>query len=134
MSSCIIKRLVNPVPQIPVGSGKGFTGVVDLLTNQRLIWKQSSMGNDGRVFESKPLDQSDEPELLQEAHEARTALIEQVDLIFIILKNKKSFFFQVVYSGCVSVFNPRLLNWMMSLLKYYSQILLKILMQFLQLK
>uniref|UniRef100_A0A7N6BX94 Elongation factor G2 n=1 Tax=Anabas testudineus TaxID=64144 RepID=A0A7N6BX94_ANATE len=73
------KLKVNPVLlQIPVGSGKGFTGVVDLLTNQRLIWKQSSMGDDGRVFESKPLDQSDEPELLQEAHEARTALIEQV--------------------------------------------------------
>lgn len=39
------------------------------------------MGDDGRVFESKPLDQSDEPELLQEAQEARTALIEQVNVI-----------------------------------------------------
>lgn len=34
--------------------------------------------DDGRMFESKPLDQSDEPELLQEVNEARAALIEQV--------------------------------------------------------
>uniref|UniRef100_A0A8D3AG04 Elongation factor G2 n=1 Tax=Scophthalmus maximus TaxID=52904 RepID=A0A8D3AG04_SCOMX len=64
--------------QIPVGSGKNFTGVVDLLTNQKLIWKIKSMGDDGRMFESKPLDQSDEPELMQEVNEARAALIEQV--------------------------------------------------------
>lgn len=39
------------------------------------------MGDDGRMFESKPLDQSDGPELLQEVNEARTALIEQVHVI-----------------------------------------------------
>uniref|UniRef100_A0A8C4NS14 GTP dependent ribosome recycling factor mitochondrial 2 n=1 Tax=Dicentrarchus labrax TaxID=13489 RepID=A0A8C4NS14_DICLA len=74
------KLKANPVLlQIPVGSGKSFSGVVDLLTNQKLIWKiRTELGDDGRVFESKPLDQSDEPELLQEASEARTALIEQV--------------------------------------------------------
>lgn len=52
--------------------------MVDLLTNQKLSWKLGSSGDDGRKFESKPLDQSDEPELLQEVNEARTALIEQV--------------------------------------------------------
>ncbi|KAF0038907.1 hypothetical protein F2P81_009391 [Scophthalmus maximus] len=73
------KLKANPVLlQIPVGSGKNFTGVVDLLTNQKLIWKIKSMGDDGRMFESKPLDQSDEPELMQEVNEARAALIEQV--------------------------------------------------------
>ncbi|XP_056259889.1 ribosome-releasing factor 2, mitochondrial [Seriola aureovittata] len=73
------KLKANPVLlQIPVGSGRNFTGVVDLLTNQKLIWKLRSMGDDGRMFESKPLDQSDEPELLQEVNEARMALIEQV--------------------------------------------------------
>ncbi|XP_040914848.1 ribosome-releasing factor 2, mitochondrial isoform X1 [Toxotes jaculatrix] len=73
------KLKANPLLlQIPVGSGKSFTGVVDLLTNQKLIWKLRSVGDDGRTFESKPLDQSDEPELLQEVSEARTALIEQV--------------------------------------------------------
>ncbi|XP_073334806.1 ribosome-releasing factor 2, mitochondrial [Pagrus major] len=73
------KLKANPVLlQIPVGSGKSFSGVVDLLTNQKLIWKLGSLGDDGRMFESKPLDQSDEPEVLQEVNEARTALIEQV--------------------------------------------------------
>ncbi|XP_044189199.1 ribosome-releasing factor 2, mitochondrial [Thunnus albacares] len=73
------KLKANPVLlQIPVGSGKNFTGVVDLLTNQKLMWKLRSAGDDGRVFEIKHLDQSDEPELLQEVSEARTALIEQV--------------------------------------------------------
>lgn len=73
------KLKANPVLlQIPVGSGKSFSGVVDLLTNQKLSWKLGSSGDDGRKFESKPLDQSDEPELLQEVNEARTALIEQV--------------------------------------------------------
>ncbi|KAK2888082.1 hypothetical protein Q8A73_019530 [Channa argus] len=73
------KLKANPVLlQIPIGSGKNFTGVVDLLTNHKLIWKQGRVGDDGRVFESKPLNQSDEPELLQEAQEARTALVEQV--------------------------------------------------------
>lgn len=74
------KLKANPVLlQIPVGSGKNFSGVVDLLTNQKLIWNLKSLrDDDGRMFESKPLDQSDEPELLQQVNEARTALIEQV--------------------------------------------------------
>ncbi|XP_034752180.1 ribosome-releasing factor 2, mitochondrial [Etheostoma cragini] len=74
------KLKANPVLlQIPVGSGRNFSGVVDLLTNQKMIWKPISMRHDdGRMFESKPLDQSDEPELLQEVNEARAALIEQV--------------------------------------------------------
>ncbi|XP_022048774.1 ribosome-releasing factor 2, mitochondrial [Acanthochromis polyacanthus] len=73
------KLKANPVLlQIPVGSGKNFTGVVDLLTNQKLIWKLKSMRDDGRAFEIKALDQSDDPELLQVVDEARTALIEQV--------------------------------------------------------
>ncbi|KAG7215338.1 hypothetical protein INR49_022575 [Caranx melampygus] len=75
------KLKANPVLlQIPVGSGRSFTGVVDLLTNQKLTWKLRSLGDDddGRTFESKTLDQTDEPDLLQEVNEARAALIEQV--------------------------------------------------------
>ncbi|KAF7662189.1 hypothetical protein LDENG_00243570 [Lucifuga dentata] len=73
------KLKANPVLlQIPVGTGKDFTGVVDLLTNQKLLWKTKSIGDDGRVFETKQLCQSDNPELLQEAKDARVALIEQV--------------------------------------------------------
>ncbi|XP_076614186.1 ribosome-releasing factor 2, mitochondrial [Chaetodon auriga] len=73
------KLRANPVLlQIPVGSGKSFSGVVDLLTNQKLIWNPKSLRDDGQMFESKPLGQSDEPELLQEVKEARMALIEQI--------------------------------------------------------
>ncbi|KAI3361740.1 hypothetical protein L3Q82_002091 [Scortum barcoo] len=73
------KLKANPILlQIPLGSGKNFSGVVDLLTNQKLVWKPRSAGDDGRIFDSKALEQSDEPELLQEVTEARAALIEQV--------------------------------------------------------
>ncbi|XP_034566197.1 ribosome-releasing factor 2, mitochondrial [Notolabrus celidotus] len=73
------KLKANPILlQVPVGSGKAFSGVVDLLTNQKLTWKQRAMDDDGRMFESKPLSPSVEPELSQEVNEARTALIEQV--------------------------------------------------------
>lgn len=57
--------------------------MVDLLTSQKLMWKPRFLGDDGRMFESKPLDQLDEPELVQEVKEARAALIEQVpDITF----------------------------------------------------
>uniref|UniRef100_A0A669BZA4 Ribosome-releasing factor 2, mitochondrial n=1 Tax=Oreochromis niloticus TaxID=8128 RepID=A0A669BZA4_ORENI len=73
------KLKANPVLlQIPVGSGKNFTGVVDLLTSRKLMWKMKSMRDDGRVFEVKALDRSDDPDLLQVVSDARTALIEQV--------------------------------------------------------
>uniref|UniRef100_A0A669BCK6 Elongation factor G2 n=1 Tax=Oreochromis niloticus TaxID=8128 RepID=A0A669BCK6_ORENI len=73
------KLKANPVLlQIPVGSGKNFTGVVDLLTSRKLMWKMKSMRDDGRVFEVKALDRSDDPDLLQVVSDARTALIEQL--------------------------------------------------------
>lgn len=73
------KLKANPVLlQIPIGNGKSFTGLVDLITNQRMTWKVKSREEDGRVFETTPLSQSDDPELLKEAKEARGALIEQV--------------------------------------------------------
>ncbi|XP_063334220.1 ribosome-releasing factor 2, mitochondrial isoform X2 [Pelmatolapia mariae] len=73
------KLKANPVLlQIPVGSGKNFTGVVDLLTSRKLMWKIKSMRDDGRVFEVKALDRSDDPDLLQMVSDARAALIEQV--------------------------------------------------------
>lgn len=86
MAVCEIKfnalAMNNPVSQIPVGTGKNFTGVVDLLTNQKLTWKTKTIGGDGRVFETKPLCQADDPGLLQEVKQARAALIEQVCVIF----------------------------------------------------
>uniref|UniRef100_A0A6Q2YGJ7 Ribosome-releasing factor 2, mitochondrial n=1 Tax=Esox lucius TaxID=8010 RepID=A0A6Q2YGJ7_ESOLU len=73
------KLKVEPVLiQIPIGSGKSFTGLVDLITKQQLTWRVKSRAEDGRVFETEPLSQSDDPKLLQEAMEARAALIEKV--------------------------------------------------------
>lgn len=73
-----MRRTNHCVSQIPVGCGKNFSGVVDLITNQKLLWRARSPGDDGRTFDSKPLDQLEEPELQQVALEARAALIEQV--------------------------------------------------------
>ncbi|XP_054908561.1 ribosome-releasing factor 2, mitochondrial [Poeciliopsis prolifica] len=79
MESIRLKLKATPVLlQIPIGSGKNFTGVVDLLTNQKLIWNLTSTQDDGRTFEAKSLGPSEDPELLEAAGEARTALIEQM--------------------------------------------------------
>ncbi|XP_008421774.1 ribosome-releasing factor 2, mitochondrial isoform X2 [Poecilia reticulata] len=79
LESIRLKLKATPVLlQIPIGSGKNFTGVVDLLTNQKLTWNLTSTQDDGRTFEAKSLGQSEDPELLEAAGEARTALIEQV--------------------------------------------------------
>ncbi|XP_012726795.2 ribosome-releasing factor 2, mitochondrial [Fundulus heteroclitus] len=79
IESIRLKLKANPVLlQIPIGSGKNFTGVVDLLTNQKLTWELTSTRDDGRTFEVKSLGQCEDRELLQAASEARTALIEQV--------------------------------------------------------
>ncbi|KAK7896080.1 hypothetical protein WMY93_021405 [Mugilogobius chulae] len=64
--------------QIPIGCGKSFSGIVDLLTNEKLEWTTNSNDDDGRCFKVLPLDQSDEPALVQAAKEARGNLIEQV--------------------------------------------------------
>ncbi|XP_061657938.1 ribosome-releasing factor 2, mitochondrial [Syngnathoides biaculeatus] len=72
------KLKANPVLlQLPVGRGRNFSGVVDLLTNQRLTWKPA---DDGRTFETAPLGESrrEDSSLLREVRQARTALIEQV--------------------------------------------------------
>ncbi|XP_035996286.1 ribosome-releasing factor 2, mitochondrial-like isoform X1 [Fundulus heteroclitus] len=79
IESIRLKLKANPVLlQIPIGSGKNFTGVVDLLTNQKLTWELTSTRDDGRTFEVRSLGQCEDRELLQAASEARTALIEQV--------------------------------------------------------
>ncbi|XP_077592826.1 ribosome-releasing factor 2, mitochondrial [Stigmatopora nigra] len=72
------KLKANPVLlQIPIGRGRNFSGVVDLLTNQKLSWKPT---DDGRFFDTKTLSESrqEEAELFREVQLARTALIEQV--------------------------------------------------------
>lgn len=76
-----IKEKMQTTPillQIPVGHGKNFSGIVDLLTNEKLIWRTRSLEDDGSRYEVKPLDESDESALLQAAMKARATLIEQV--------------------------------------------------------
>ncbi|KAK0150680.1 Ribosome-releasing factor 2, mitochondrial [Merluccius polli] len=73
------KLKTNPLLlQIPVGIGRNFTGVIDLVSSQQMIWKAASREDDGRVFETKPLSQVENSDLVVEAEEARAALIEQV--------------------------------------------------------
>ncbi|KAL2099881.1 hypothetical protein ACEWY4_004275 [Coilia grayii] len=73
------KLKANPVLlQIPIGSGRSFTGLVDLITKQRMAWRAKGREDDGRVFEVKALGPADDPDLLQQVNEARAALIEQV--------------------------------------------------------
>uniref|UniRef100_A0A8C5GFY3 Elongation factor G2 n=1 Tax=Gouania willdenowi TaxID=441366 RepID=A0A8C5GFY3_GOUWI len=73
------KLKANPVLlQVSLSYQASFTGVVDLLTNQKLTWGSKSTRDDGRAFESKALDGSDDADLLHAVREGRTALIEQV--------------------------------------------------------
>ncbi|XP_053474017.1 ribosome-releasing factor 2, mitochondrial [Ictalurus furcatus] len=73
------KLKANPIIlQIPIGSGKGFVGLVDLITKQRMTWWGKSWAEDGRAFETRALQSTDDPEFLEEANQARATLIEQV--------------------------------------------------------
>ncbi|KAF4024267.1 hypothetical protein G4228_016396 [Cervus hanglu yarkandensis] len=62
--------------QLPIGEGKAFKGVVDVVGKEKLLWNPNS--NDGKDFERKPLLETSDPKLLNETTEARNALIEQV--------------------------------------------------------
>lgn len=64
--------------QIPIGSGKEFVGLVDLITEQRMTWLGKSWSEDGRGFQTRALQPTDDPEFLDEVNQARAALIEQV--------------------------------------------------------
>ncbi|TKC33593.1 hypothetical protein EI555_002060, partial [Monodon monoceros] len=62
--------------QLPIGEGKTFKGVVDVVSKEKLLWNPNS--DDGKDFERKPLLEMSDPELLKEITEARNALIEQL--------------------------------------------------------
>ncbi|XP_029797073.1 ribosome-releasing factor 2, mitochondrial [Suricata suricatta] len=62
--------------QLPLGEGKAFKGVVDVVSKEKLLWNPNS--DDGKDFLRKPLLEMSDPELLKETTEARNALIEQV--------------------------------------------------------
>ncbi|XP_058585548.1 ribosome-releasing factor 2, mitochondrial isoform X2 [Neofelis nebulosa] len=62
--------------QLPLGEGKAFKGVVDVVNKEKLLWNPNS--DDGKDFVRNPLLEMSDPELLKETTEARNALIEQV--------------------------------------------------------
>uniref|UniRef100_A0A8C0R9I9 Ribosome-releasing factor 2, mitochondrial n=2 Tax=Canis lupus familiaris TaxID=9615 RepID=A0A8C0R9I9_CANLF len=62
--------------QLPLGEGKAFEGVVDVVSKEKLVWNRKS--EDGKDFERKPLLEMSDAKLLKETTEARNALIEQV--------------------------------------------------------
>lgn len=65
--------------QLPIGTGKSFEGVVDVVTNEKILWSPSSIDDeDGTIFSRDPLTSTDDHELLKEARDARYSLIEQV--------------------------------------------------------
>ncbi|XP_041915350.1 ribosome-releasing factor 2, mitochondrial [Alosa sapidissima] len=73
------KLKANPVLlQIPIGTGRSFSGLVDLVTKQRMTWRPRGREDDGRTFEVTALGPGDDPELLEQTNDARGALIEQV--------------------------------------------------------
>jgi elongation factor G len=65
----------NPVPlQVPIGAEDGFRGVVDLITNQAIIWNDEDQGMTYKVI--------DIPEDLKEdVEEWRSNLIEEVAVV-----------------------------------------------------
>lgn len=65
--------------QLPIGTGKSFEGVVDVVTNEKILWSPSSIDDeDGTIFSRDPLTSTDDHKLLKEARDARYSLIEQV--------------------------------------------------------
>lgn len=57
-----------------------------MVTNQKLLWKQGSLKDDGRMFDSSLLDQTDEAKLVKEVKKARMTLIEQVHFSILLPK------------------------------------------------
>ncbi|XP_015275820.1 PREDICTED: ribosome-releasing factor 2, mitochondrial [Gekko japonicus] len=66
------------VLQLPIGEAKSFSGIVDVVTKEQVIWKSAAGLDDGKNFERKPLKEADSPDLLKDTIDARTALIEQI--------------------------------------------------------
>ncbi|XP_053557387.1 ribosome-releasing factor 2, mitochondrial isoform X2 [Bombina bombina] len=64
--------------QLPIGEGKTFKGLVDLVSMETIVWSPRASEDDGRMFEQKSVKDARDPELLKNANEARNVLIEQI--------------------------------------------------------
>uniref|UniRef100_A0A6I8R8G3 Elongation factor G2 n=1 Tax=Xenopus tropicalis TaxID=8364 RepID=A0A6I8R8G3_XENTR len=73
------KLKVKPlVLQLPVGEGKSFKGLVDLVSMETILWNPRAQEDDGRHFEKKAVKEISDVEILDIATDGRNALIEQV--------------------------------------------------------
>ena len=69
-------RATPLVTQLPLGEGREFCGVIDLITMEALTWER---GTDGATFSRVPLQKGAVSEVtLKEAMQARYHLAEQV--------------------------------------------------------
>lgn len=69
------KLAAVPLPlQLPIGKEKTFSGVVDLLDMTKIIW--DSGDSEGLTFQSLPLDESQMPDIYEEAVSLKTALFD----------------------------------------------------------
>ncbi|XP_061476902.1 ribosome-releasing factor 2, mitochondrial isoform X1 [Rhineura floridana] len=64
--------------QLPIGEAKTFRGIVDVVTMDQVTWEAATGLDDGKIFKRKPLKETDDPDLLRDARDARNSLIEQV--------------------------------------------------------
>ncbi|KAM3940620.1 ribosome-releasing factor 2, mitochondrial [Leptodactylus fuscus] len=64
--------------QLPIGEGKSFQGLIDLVAMESLSWSALSNESDGRRFQRKPLSELKDRDLLQSATDARNTLLEQI--------------------------------------------------------
>ncbi|KAH0628023.1 hypothetical protein JD844_008679 [Phrynosoma platyrhinos] len=76
-----IKQKLKAKPlllQLPIGEAKTFRGIVDVVTQDQIVWRSAADLDDGKTFELKSLKEVNDPDLLRNATDARNALIEQV--------------------------------------------------------
>jgi len=77
----VVERL-GAVPlllQLPIGTGREFSGVVDLIDMNKHVWSsKSDGGKDGQTYVTSALTPETDSVVYQEAVAARTQLIEQI--------------------------------------------------------
>ncbi|XP_027208842.2 ribosome-releasing factor 2, mitochondrial isoform X1 [Penaeus vannamei] len=79
LSMCLtsIKDKLYTTPlvlQQPIGQGKGFTGVIDLIHMRRMVWNQNKRGDYGKSYQITNLLQENEKDLWEQAFLARCEL------------------------------------------------------------
>lgn len=69
--------VVPYIIQLPIGNEANFTGVIDLLAMEKLIWAKGG-NTDGRSYDRVPLNKQQDESSFKAASEARMQLVEQL--------------------------------------------------------